>query len=118
MALRGRIALLLCGGAVFSVLSAPAGRVEGRLLVKAKPGRSDAAVQALLAAHGAQEKSVIKQIGVRVVNVAPGNLDAALDVLKHHPDIEFAEPDQILPPDVLPNDPNYANQWHLPRIVN
>jgi len=112
---KGLIALVVCA-LVFSVQGAPVQRVEGRLLVKAKPGVSDAAVQALLASQGAQEKSAIKQIGLRVVNVPPAKLDAVLEALKRHPSIEFAEPDYLLPPQITPNDTYYSSGWHLPQI--
>ena len=28
------------------------------------------------------------------------------------PDVEYAEPDQLMEPMAIPNDPGYANQWH------
>jgi hypothetical protein len=31
-------------------------------------------------------------------------------------DVEYAEPDHVLMPDALPNDPLYINQWGLERI--
>src|ERR1043166_3756296 len=112
---QGMLALLICA-VVLSARGAQPQRVEGRLLLKPKPGLSDAAVQSLLAAHGAQEKSAIKQINVRVVQVPPANLDKVLDSLKHNPNIEFVEPDLILPPDLPPSDPYYSMEWHLPQI--
>src|SRR5207249_4084523 len=30
--------------------------------------------------------------------------------------IEFAEPEYLIDPDALPNDPYYASQWHLSKI--
>ena len=37
--------------------------------------------------------------------------------LKARPDIEFAEPDRVVYSTVIPDDPEYANQPHLPKIV-
>ncbi len=77
---RGMVALLFCG-VVITAQGAVPQRVEDRLLVKAKHGVSERAVHALLAAHGAQQQSVIKQIGVRVVHVPPARLDTILNEL-------------------------------------
>ncbi len=32
--------------------------------------------------------------------------------LSKHPDVEYAEPDYIMHPMLVPNDPEYNNQWH------
>ena len=37
---------------------------------------------------------------------------AIADRLAKLPEIEYAEPDRILRPQLTPNDPQYANQWH------
>ena len=74
-------------------------------------------MQALLASHGAQERSAIKQIDVRIVSVAPARSDAVLAALRHNPNIEFAEHDFVHEPDALPNDTYYSLEWHLPKIA-
>lgn len=42
--------------------------------------------------------------------------EAALRMLKNHPDVEFAEPDYIGTGGAAPNDPNYPLQWHHQKI--
>lgn len=110
----GLIALSLC--ALLVTGQAAPQRVPGQILVKPKPGLSDAAWKGLLAAQGANEHSAIHQIDVHIVQVPPGNVDALLGALKHNPNIEFAEPDLLLPPETTPNDTYYSLEWHLPKI--
>ncbi|MCJ0765764.1 S8 family peptidase [Variovorax terrae] len=40
-------------------------------------------------------------------------LEAALRRLRLHPDVASVEPDVLLQPAAVPNDPGYATQWHL-----
>ncbi|MEW5701766.1 MAG: S8 family serine peptidase [Candidatus Zixiibacteriota bacterium] len=39
------------------------------------------------------------------------DLDAALAAYAADPNVEFAEPDYIMPMDMIPNDPDYSQQW-------
>lgn len=36
--------------------------------------------------------------------------------LEHHPHLKFAELDRVVMPALIPNDPVYINEWHLPKI--
>jgi subtilisin family serine protease len=91
-------------------------RVPDRVLVKPTAKTTEANLRALLAAHGAHQQDVIRQIDVRIVQVPSGKLDAVLAALKQNPSVEFAEEDYLLPPEAIPNDPYYAYAWHLPKI--
>ena len=106
---------------VSSLLGAPLaiaapGRAADRLLVKPKGDLSEAAVQSLFAEQGVAELKALHPLGVRVLQVHPDRLAKVLHRLSHHSDIEFAEPDEILAPDAVPNDSYYSSEWHLPKI--
>jgi thermitase len=96
----------------------PANFVPGRVLVKfsnnTPPGQSRSAAAAL----GAQETGEISRIGVKIFSLPPqANEHAVLNALRRRPDVQFAELDVLVRPgQVSPNDPNYASQWHLPKI--
>src|ERR1041384_7188338 len=90
--------------------------VPGRILVKPKANVLAKQAQMLFAEHGAIEHDHIKQIGVRILQVPEANFDQVLDALKNNPNIEFAEPDYIIEPAMIPNDPKYTSEWHLPKI--
>src|SRR6266571_1372463 len=102
---------LTCG-----VHGAPANTVPGRLLVKPLDGLNEATLQQLFASHGAQQHDAIHPINVRILNVPEGVRDHVLDALQHNPNIEFAEPDGIHEPSLIPNDTYYSFAWHLPKI--
>jgi len=93
-----------------------ANSVPGRILVKARDGITESELQQLFAAHGAQQHSAIHQINVRILNVPEAARDHVLDALQHHASIEFAEPDSIHEPSLVPNDTYYSSAWHLPKI--
>jgi subtilisin family serine protease len=96
--------------------AAPVGYAPDRVLLKLKPGVADSAAKDLIAAQGAMEAQIIPQIGVRVLRVVATRHAQVLDALKHNPNVEFAEPDVIVAPDLVPNDPAFSSQWHLPQI--
>src|SRR5437667_2425985 len=102
---------LTCG-----VHGAPPDAVPGRLLVKPRTGINESDLQHLLAAHGAQQHAAIEQIDVRLINVPEAARDHVLEALQHNPNIEFAELDGIVRPELVPNDVYYLNEWHLAKI--
>jgi subtilisin family serine protease len=90
---------------------------EGRILVQPRAGLSEAELDRILNRHGGQAIGRIQQIGVRMVNVPAGAEDAVVQALSRNRHIEFAEKDMIVElSEVIPNDPSYSNQWHLPKI--
>ncbi len=95
---------------------APANTVPGRLLVKPREGINESDLQHLFAAHGAQEHDAIHQINVRILKVPEAARDRILETLQHHASIEFAEPDGVHQPSLIPNDTYYSFAWHLPKI--
>ncbi|MGF1733353.1 S8 family serine peptidase [Photobacterium kasasachensis] len=45
-------------------------------------------------------------------------LGAVIEQLKQDPNIEYAEPDRIMWPTAIPNDPEYTRQWHYSSSVS
>src|SRR5262249_44695400 len=109
-------AALFCSGVMTSGGQEENDFVPGQILVKAKPHMSETAVRRLFAAHGATQADAIRQIGVRIVHVAENRHAIVLEALKHNPNLEFAEPNYLLTPDAIPNDPYFSQEWHLTKI--
>ena len=95
---------------------AAADAVPGRLLVKPRDGVNETGLQQLFATHGAQQHSAIQQINVRILDVPEAAQEHVLEALQHNPNIEFAEPDALHQPSLIPNDTYYSFAWHLPKI--
>lgn len=106
--------MLVCWMAIAA--AAPPGAVPDRLLVKPRAGGHEATVQALFNLVGAREADRIAQIDVRILQVPPAIRDRVLEALQHNPNIEFAEPDYIVEPDLIPNDTYYPSEWHPAKI--
>jgi thermitase len=92
--------------------------VPGQILIRPKTELPEAALQALLAAHDAEEGNAIPQINIRILNVPEERQDIILEALQHNPNIEFAEPNYLFEPDVTPNDPYFPQQWHQAAIAS
>lgn len=91
--------------------------VEGRLLVRFRD-LPEKAVQRLLAAAGARGASEIPHIGVKIVDLPPNASEKAyLRAFRQMKEVEFAERDAIHYPHATPNDTQYSQQWHPPRIA-
>lgn len=92
--------------------------VEGEILVKFKPGISNAGAQGSLRTEGLQALEVVPYSDVLRVQVLPGQeLETANELLARG-DIEFAEPNYIAYAlDTVPNDSFYSFQWGLSKIA-
>ena len=92
--------------------------VPGRILVRFRPDVSARTVRDLIAATGAVQTGELPHIGVQVVEVPPGASEESFArVIRARPDVQFAEPDYLVHvDDVVPNDPLFVQQYHLPII--
>ena len=87
----------------------------GHILVGSRPGTDDAVFEKALAkGHGHSIGKIAER--VHVVDVAPGDEEAAVARLRANPDVEFAEVDRLIPAAGLTNDPLSGNEWHLTTI--
>jgi hypothetical protein len=68
---------------------------------------------------GAREEQELPGLGVHVLQLPEGvDEKAYAKTLRARPEVEFAEPDYLVYPvgDMIPDDPMYSSQWHLPAI--
>jgi len=93
--------------------------VPGRLLVKFHSHVVPDQARAIIAALGARDAEEIPRIGVHILDLPSQAGEAAfVHAFQSRPEVEFAELDSIVSPDeMIPNDPNYKNEWHLPKIA-
>ena len=96
-------------------LAAAPGRIMVKFRDSVSPEQARTALRSLRS-PGARELTATR---VHIVELPPqASVQTFRDVLRNRPDVEWAEPDYLRHPaqPVIPNDPHYANQWHLPRI--
>ena len=87
------------------------------ILVSFETGASPAAIEALLRNNAAEQVDALPALGIRILRVPPGkDPETFAQIFAKNPLVRFAEPNQLVEPGVVPNDPNYGNAWHLPKI--
>ncbi len=87
-----------------------------QVLVKFKPG-TPASDQAL--AHrqiGGQLKAEITALGVQVIGVQAGTVEAWVAAYGRNPNVEYAEPNYIAYAIGIPNDTYFGKQWGMTKI--
>jgi thermitase len=94
----------------------PGAHVPGELLLMTDDEVEEEDVQDIFLVHGATLIRSMPQIGVHHIAVPPEASDAVATALENHPRIKFVEKNFLAESVLAPNDPGYANQWHLPRI--
>jgi thermitase len=91
--------------------------IKGRLLVQPRAGLPEQELDKVLREYGARRAGYIKPINVYVVELPPQADEVTVgQALMHLPVIKFVEGDRAIEPTQTPNDPYYANAWHLPKI--
>ncbi len=90
--------------------------IEDEILVGMRRGAVPASVEKIAYGAGGGVIRNISEIGVLHLRVPPQALEAVMSALNHRSDVVFVEQNRALPPSVVPNDPEYAAQWHLPHI--
>ncbi|MBE0609218.1 MAG: S8 family serine peptidase [Dehalococcoidia bacterium] len=96
--------------------SAP-GNPTDTIIVAFETNANEAAIAALIEANASSEVEAIPALGMKVLRVPPGQ-DAA-DVaarFARNPLVRFAEPNDLVYHEVIPDDPYYGQAWHLPKI--
>lgn len=115
LSLSSAVALALAAGYAADTLAAPKW-AEGRILVQSRAGLADAEFDKILKPHGGRTIGHIRQLNLRVVEVPPRVEQAVARALANNPHVKFAELDMLVELQQVPNDPNYASAWHLPKI--
>ncbi|NIA52766.1 S8 family serine peptidase [Massilia sp. TW-1] len=112
--------MLVAGAlAATAAIAAPAqdgGYARHRILVEARPGLSDAALDRILKEHGGKKRK-IGQSRLHVVDL-PANASevAVVAKLQRRPELKFAELDRVVPAAMAVNDPYAGSEWHLTKI--
>src|SRR5262249_28229792 len=97
--------------------AATPGGATARLLVKFRPQASDADVAAAIVAAGGKLVRSLPRLRTHVVEVPAGAKAQALATLAARGLVERAAPTIRLARAGAPDDPDYAQQWALPRIA-
>lgn len=87
-----------------------------RIVVKFKEGLSSEHVAQLHAGQGTTVVAELPQIGVQILSVPAGKVEAKIAAFKADPKVEYAEPDYIAQPAYEPNDYDSGTQWGLETI--
>ena len=120
--MHGRAAVVpLCLAGLLSANPAhaqtPTQWVDGELLIGLRAGMGPERRHGLLREH---EASFVEEIGqstrIARVRVPAAALEATKRRLAKRPEVRFVEKNYIFEPALVPNDPQYASQWHLPQI--
>ncbi len=90
--------------------------VPGEVLVKFKSDASLASVRAALSAQDARAVGEVPALGIQRTRVPRGQELAIITVLRHHPLVEYAEPNYIIRAVLTPDDPDFSSQWGLTKI--
>lgn len=116
-------AFILALGAAISPATAPAqttvphgSHISGELLVAPRSGVSEAEIEAEYRGHGGRRVRALSQIKVHQIQVPDNALEAIEAALKRNPKFSLVEKNFIAQASLVPNDPNFANQWHLPKV--
>lgn len=89
--------------------------VRGRILVMPRAGLPAHAFAKILKEHDGKARK-IGQSDLYIVELPEYTEEGVVAVLQHHPHLKFVELDRIVSPNMTPNDPYYANEWHLAKI--
>lgn len=114
------VCVLLITGAALAAPPTPPGPPEfvaGELLVGLRPGVSRPKAEGLYKAHGAALMDEIHQIRTHLIRVPPQALEQVELALARRVEVEFVERNRLHTPGLVPDDPKYPSQWHLPTIM-
>lgn len=90
--------------------------VPGELLIAPRAGVSEADLENQYKTHGGKKIKNLSQIKVHHIKVPEHALEAVEAALRKNPKVEFVEKNFIAEANLVPNDPGYGSQWHLPRV--
>lgn len=87
---------------------------KGHILVEPRAGLSAAAFAKTLAPHGGKAIGKIDGLNVYVVTLpSTASEEAVAARLAHDPHLKFAEPDRLVAPEMIVNDPYFGSEWQL-----
>jgi len=90
---------------------------DGRILVKPRAGLPQAEFEKILKKQKGKALGRLRNLDIHVVEVPSQAEDAVARALSRNPHVKFAEKDMLVEAgEVVPNDPEFANAWHLPKV--
>lgn len=89
---------------------------EARIIVQLKPGANASQVQALFNSHGMHLLKQNNRLHVQVLDHNGYSTAQAVAALRGNPLIQYVEEDKLVKAIGTPNDPDYPNEWHIPKI--
>lgn len=106
-------------GLLGAFASANAAEPEVSLIIKPKADMPEAALHALISAHGGRGERNIPQLNARVVRLPAKAAEKALEAIAKHKNVEYVEPDFTATALNTANDPQFTsgNQWALQKIA-
>ncbi|MBA4142831.1 MAG: S8 family serine peptidase [Nitrosospira sp.] len=94
----------------------PEAFAKGRILVMPRAGLPEKELGKILNAYGGKGRKM-GQSDLYIVDLPPNASEKAIAAqLARHPELKSVELDQMVPPNMIPNDPYYGSAWHLPKI--
>ena len=108
--------LILCGILGAQTPEPGRDRVAGRLVVIHNGDPGDIAAVRAFTRRGAHVRRQIAKLGVSVIDVPEGSLEATMQSLRADPRFRSVEYDYYAHAAGVPNDASFGSQWHLSRI--
>src|SRR4051812_49098006 len=96
--------------------TAPVPGETASLIVRTKPGLTDAQQAAAITRHGGTETSSIAPLRLHVVDVPIANVDAAIAAYNNDADVGSVSRNETRAAESAASDPGYGAQWALPKI--
>jgi thermitase len=110
-------ALLIAPSTALSQTTLPHGsHVEGELLISPRAGVSDSDLEGIYKGYGGRKLRALSQSNVHHIQVPAHALENIERALRNNPKVSFVEKNFVAQANFAPNDPNFPNQWHLPRV--
>jgi hypothetical protein len=113
---RSTSAILLFSAFAGTISAQQPEHVPGRLIVQFHRDADANAVGVTLTMHGATVHREIPQIRTKVIRVPEAVIDRVMQSLQRSGLFTSVERDHVARGAAIPNDPNYASQWHLSKI--
>ena len=90
--------------------------VPDRLLIKFKKDVPKGLQNNLLEQNDSSILAEIKPLDIKLIKVPEHALERIQNAFANNNAVEYVEKDYLFEPAVTPNDPSFANQWHLQTI--
>ena len=90
--------------------------VPGEVVVRFREGTGEELRRAALGAVGGSQTHAVGTPRVQVVRISGVTIEQAVERLSANPGVVWAEPNYVIQPFVVPNDPRFPEQWPLRNV--